>query len=276
MKRRALWVVAASLLASALSAGNLVAQQPPADAQGALETAQRLLRLERPEEAMQLLDAALERWPSDQGLATLRAFARSRLVDERERLIEVGLASFFDDPARSCRAWSRLLEIDPDDEAAARYISILSQEVEHQAQALERQFHSQLERAAWPEAAALIDRVEDLECVYRRSADLRAQLVEVRTETLRATILMRSSEAFLGQCQPAEALLRTAVGEPNLAAGETATAYLALGSCESLTSLETARQSFRRALAFDGDARLPSHARPELHALLSELRGRER
>ncbi len=208
-------------------------------------------------------------------LAAAQERETSALVDqvERSRLIDRGLALFFDRPGEACRTWLRLLRLDADDPTAARYVQLLGADLDAAIHRLESEGESHLLRAEFARAAALVERVRELECLYRRADAYAERVRAARLAALAATLDGYQRSVAGGDCASSEAGLEELVAEPLLSAEQTAGAYLALGVCRELAgALPAARFAFARALDFSADAALPANARPSALALFDAVR----
>ena len=253
-----------SLVATALFASDTTTIQ---------ERANQLLQTGDYVGALEVLKTGLEQQAGDATLLAMVEVIQLQREDERHRLIELALSTFFEEPSRSCRAWRRLLQIDPEDRDAAGYLQHLSETVETSIDVLVTHVQALIDAGQFVDAENVANRVKSMQCMYERSDSLFDRISQSRREVVDARLKEYATPPEASECPRALAPLRELVADPGLTRKQTASAYLSLAVCEARTqNLEAARSSFRRALDFDPDASITGPVEPEVLAIFDEAR----
>ena len=224
-------------------------------------------------QARTLVAEGLQQFPGDAALDALASLTRVQADEERRRLVERGLETFFENPGVSCRAWMRLLQIEPDDENATRNVEALSRRLETELDQLERAAEDSIQARDWAGAMRYASELGELECLYKRSTPLIARIDASYRDALVADLDLLIQQVQRGECASHRKRLDLMAGETLLSRQQTAKAYLLIATCEyRAEEVEKARNSLNNALSFDPELKAPDWLDSEVQTLLRAIR----
>jgi hypothetical protein len=262
------------LLASAAAASSWHPSQSPAHDQsrnGFLERANRALQDGNYRQTHDLVQQGLEQFPGDAALEALASLATVQANEESRRLVEHGLETFFDNPGVSCRAWMRLLQIDPDDQNATRNVEVLSRRLDEKLDRLERAAEVSIEAGDWKNAMRQATALAESECLYKRSAPLIERIDSSYRQAVTQKLDLITQQVQRGDCSQGQQLEEIA-GETLLSRQQTAKTYLLIATCAlRADDGSRARASLHNALSFDPELQPPEWLDTGVQALLREI-----
>ena len=266
------WFIVVSLIPAAAPAqpvgGDAVEQH--------IERGNRHLRAGEYGEALREWEMGLRKDPSNSMLHTLIAITKVQIRPEKKRQIALGTRHFFTKPGKACKAWLRVMQMDPDDAEARRNVELLQEEIEKRVSDLTSAAEQHIRRSEFIDARDLAVEIMELECDSNNSQLLMEKIRNGYVGHLKDKLGAAQRDYHAGKSVSAVEILEDLTGEDLLSGSDTATVYLFLGyAYAALREDERALASFKSAISFNPTITVRADAPARVHRIFREARAPE-